>query len=227
MGREPEQDLSWVTPHVMRHTFGSLLAIAGESAVTKLSRRVHRGFRSEVVLSDALLAGWQKLPTKLCRRTRWPLFPSRAIVHADASRRICGNYGSFLLEPGEKGAQAHHVALSGGFGHTAAFLPVESLQIGRLDRRDRCSRSDPARKPFQREFLVFSRKPTEFIPGKFESDEGFDFSLQRPANCEIGTICQFECHAYRVAFLPSFERDRLAFPHREGYAKEASRGGMR
>jgi integrase len=31
MGRELEQDLSWVTPHVMRHTFGSLLAIAGES----------------------------------------------------------------------------------------------------------------------------------------------------------------------------------------------------
>lgn len=25
------QDLSWVTPHIMRHTFGSLLAIAGES----------------------------------------------------------------------------------------------------------------------------------------------------------------------------------------------------
>ena len=31
MGKELEQDLSWVTPHVMRHTFGSLLAIAGES----------------------------------------------------------------------------------------------------------------------------------------------------------------------------------------------------
>jgi site-specific recombinase XerD len=31
MGRELEQDLSWITPHVMRHTFGSLLAIAGES----------------------------------------------------------------------------------------------------------------------------------------------------------------------------------------------------
>ncbi len=31
MGRELGQDLSWVTPHVMRHTFGSLLAIAGES----------------------------------------------------------------------------------------------------------------------------------------------------------------------------------------------------
>ncbi len=33
MGRELGQDLSWVTPHVMRHTFGSLLAIAGESLV--------------------------------------------------------------------------------------------------------------------------------------------------------------------------------------------------
>ncbi|MGA9576222.1 MAG: hypothetical protein WBV90_01255, partial [Terrimicrobiaceae bacterium] len=31
IGKELEQDLSWVTPHVMRHTFGSLLAIAGES----------------------------------------------------------------------------------------------------------------------------------------------------------------------------------------------------
>jgi integrase len=31
MGNELEKDLSWVTPHVMRHTFGSLLAIAGES----------------------------------------------------------------------------------------------------------------------------------------------------------------------------------------------------
>jgi integrase len=31
MSRELGQDLSWVTPHVMRHTFGSLLAIAGES----------------------------------------------------------------------------------------------------------------------------------------------------------------------------------------------------
>jgi site-specific recombinase XerD len=31
MSRELEQNLSWVTPHVMRHTFGSLLAIAGES----------------------------------------------------------------------------------------------------------------------------------------------------------------------------------------------------
>jgi hypothetical protein len=31
MSREFGQDLSWITPHVMRHTFGSLLAIAGES----------------------------------------------------------------------------------------------------------------------------------------------------------------------------------------------------
>ena len=31
MGVELEQDLSWITPHVMRHTFGSPLAIAGES----------------------------------------------------------------------------------------------------------------------------------------------------------------------------------------------------
>jgi site-specific recombinase XerD len=31
MGSQLGQDLSWVTPHVMRHTFGSLLAIAGES----------------------------------------------------------------------------------------------------------------------------------------------------------------------------------------------------
>jgi len=31
MGKELKQDLSWVTPHIMRHTFGSLLAIAGES----------------------------------------------------------------------------------------------------------------------------------------------------------------------------------------------------
>lgn len=31
MGNELAMDLSWVTPHVMRHTFGSLLAIAGES----------------------------------------------------------------------------------------------------------------------------------------------------------------------------------------------------
>ena len=30
MTTELEQDLSWITPHVMRHTFGSLLAIAGE-----------------------------------------------------------------------------------------------------------------------------------------------------------------------------------------------------
>ena len=32
MTTELEQDLSWITPHVMRHTFGSLLAIAGERA---------------------------------------------------------------------------------------------------------------------------------------------------------------------------------------------------
>ena len=32
MGVELEQDLSWITPHVMRHTFGSPLAIAGERA---------------------------------------------------------------------------------------------------------------------------------------------------------------------------------------------------
>jgi len=31
MGKVLEKDLSWVTPHVMRHTFGSLLAMAGES----------------------------------------------------------------------------------------------------------------------------------------------------------------------------------------------------
>jgi site-specific recombinase XerD len=31
MGKEIGQDLSWVTPHIMRHTFASLLAIAGES----------------------------------------------------------------------------------------------------------------------------------------------------------------------------------------------------
>jgi len=31
IGGELKQDLSWMTPHIMRHTFGSLLAIAGES----------------------------------------------------------------------------------------------------------------------------------------------------------------------------------------------------
>jgi len=31
VGGELKQDLSWMTPHIMRHTFGSLLAIAGES----------------------------------------------------------------------------------------------------------------------------------------------------------------------------------------------------
>ena len=31
MGKELETDLMWINPHVMRHTFGSLLAIAGES----------------------------------------------------------------------------------------------------------------------------------------------------------------------------------------------------
>jgi len=31
MGKQLDTDLTWVTPHVMRHTFGSLLAIAGES----------------------------------------------------------------------------------------------------------------------------------------------------------------------------------------------------
>jgi len=31
VGKETGQDLSWLTPHIMRHTFGSLLAIAGES----------------------------------------------------------------------------------------------------------------------------------------------------------------------------------------------------
>ena len=52
--------------------------------------------------------------------------------------------------------------------------------------------------------------PRRFISGKFESDEGFDFSLQGAANRKIATIRQFKCHAYRVAFFPSFERNRLA-----------------
>ena len=158
--------------------------------------------------------GWQLLPA--CQqgisKFRLAILGFRPVIppsHADASCRICGNHGSFLLKPGEKRAQAHHVALSGGFGHTAAFLPIESLQVRRLDRRNRCSRSEPARKPFQRKSLVFGRKPTEFIPGKFERNEGLDFSFQRAPNCEIGTIRQFKCHAYRVTFLPSFERDRL------------------
>ena len=37
MGIELEQDLSWITPHVKRHTFGSLLPIAGER-VAKISK---------------------------------------------------------------------------------------------------------------------------------------------------------------------------------------------
>lgn len=36
IGGNLKQDLSWVTPHIMRHTFGSLLAIAGES-LSKIS----------------------------------------------------------------------------------------------------------------------------------------------------------------------------------------------
>ena len=158
--------------------------------------------------------GWQLLPA--CQqgisKFRLAILGFRPVIpssHADASRRICGNYGSFVLKPGEKRAQAHHVTLSGGFGNTAAFLPVESLQVRRLDRRNRCSRPDPARKPFQRKSLVFGRKPTEFIPGEFERDEGLDFSFQRAPNREIGTICQFQRPAYRVTFLPSFERDGL------------------
>src|SRR6476660_1783789 len=135
-----------------------------------------------------------------------PVIPS---PHADASRRICGNYRSFLLEPRKKRAQAHHVSLSRGFGYTAAFLAVESLQVRRLDRRNSRSRSDPACEPFQRELLVFGRKSTEFVPGKFERDERFDFSLERATNREIGTVRQFKCPAYRVAFVPSFKRDRL------------------
>ena len=78
--------------------------------------------------------GWNLLPTRQqsISKFRLAIFGFRPVIppsHADASRWIRGNYGSFLLEPAEKGAQAHHVTLSGGFGHTAAFLPVESLQI--------------------------------------------------------------------------------------------------
>ena len=165
---------------VFRHNFGWHLSPACQQGITKLWLAIFR-FR--------------------------PVIPSS---HTDAGRWIRGNYGPFLLKPGKKRPQAHHVALSGGFGHTATFLPVESLQIRRLNRRDSRLWSDPAGKPLQRKLFVFSRKSTEFISGKFESDEGFDFSLQGAANRKIRTVCQLECHAYRVAFFPSFERNRLA-----------------
>ncbi|HET7237585.1 MAG TPA: hypothetical protein VFI76_01065, partial [Terrimicrobiaceae bacterium] len=74
------------------------------------------------------------------------------------------------------------------------------------------SRSDPAGKPPQGESFILSRKPAEFVPGKLKRDKRFDFSLQRAANRKIGTVCQFKCHAYRVAFFPSFESNRLANP---------------
>ena len=183
------------------------------TAQSRLKSRVHdKPDHASLVFRHNL--GWQLLPA--CQqgisKFRLAILGFRPVIppsHADASCRIRGNYGSFLLEPGKKRAQAHHVALSGGFGHTAAFLPIESLQVRRLDRRNRCSRSDPARKPFQRKSLVFGRKPTEFIPRKFERDEGLDLSFQRAPNREIGTIRQFKCPAYRVTFLSSFERDRL------------------
>jgi hypothetical protein len=165
---------------VFRHNFDRHLLPACQQSITKFRRAIFR-FR--------------------------PVIPPS---HADAGRWIRGNYGPFLLEPRKKRPQAHHVALSGGFGHTATFLPIEPLQIRCLNRRDSCSRSDPAGKPLQGKPFVLGGKSTEFVPCKFESDEGFDFSLQRSANREIGTIRQFKCHAYRVAFFPSFERNRLA-----------------
>ena len=84
---------------VFRHNFGRHLLPACQQSITKLRLAIFR-FR--------------------------PVIPPS---HTDAGRRIRGNYGPFLLEPGKKRPQAHHVALSGGFGHTATFLPVESLQI--------------------------------------------------------------------------------------------------
>ena len=167
---------------VFRHDFARHLLPASQQGISKLRLAIF-GFR--------------------------PVIPSS---HADASRRIRGDDASFLLKPREKRAQTHHVALSGGLGYAAAFLPVESLQIRCLDRRDWRSRSDPAGKPPQGESFILSRKPAEFVPGKLKRDKRFDFSLQRAADCEIGTVCQFECHAYRVTFLPSFESNRLANP---------------
>jgi Bacterial regulatory proteins, lacI family len=52
---------------------------------------------------------------------------------------------------------------------TTPFLPIESLQIGSFDRRDSRSRPDPARKPSQREFLVFGRKSTELVSSEFKA----------------------------------------------------------
>ena len=158
--------------------------------------------------------GWNPLPTRQQRisKFRFAVFGFRPEIptsHTNATRWIRGNYGSFFLEPAEKGAQAHHVTLSCGFGDTVAFLPVESLQIGSFDRSDRPSRPDPACKPFQCKFLVFGREPTELIAGKFESDEGLDFPSERAPNCEIRTVRQLKRHPYRFPFISSFKRDRL------------------
>ena len=158
--------------------------------------------------------GWYHLPAfkQGISKFRLAILGFRPVIppsHADASRRVGGNNGSFLLEPGEERAQAHHIALSGGFSHAAAFLSVESLQVRCLNRRNWRSRADPAGKPLQCKPLVFRRESTEFISGKLESYEGLDFPLQRPSDCEVGTIRQFKRQAYRVTFLPSFQRNRL------------------
>ena len=158
--------------------------------------------------------GWHSLPARQesISKFRLAILSFRPVIppsHADACRRIRGNYGSFLLEPREKRAQAHHVALSGGFSHTAAFLPIESLQVRGLDRRDGCSRSDPASKPLQRKPLVFSRKSTEFISGKLESNKGFDFSLNVPPIARSGPFASSS--AIRIASPSSRVSSAIVF----------------
>jgi hypothetical protein len=98
------------------------------TAQPRLKSRVHdEAHHACLVLRHNF--GWQLLPTRQesISEFRLAILGFRPVIppsHANASRRICGNYGSFLLEPGEKRAQAHHVALSGGFGHTAAFRRI-------------------------------------------------------------------------------------------------------
>ena len=93
--------------------------------------------------------GWQLLPA--CQQgisKFWlAIHGFRPVVppsHADASCRIRGNYGSFLLEPGKKRAQAHSCSLERWIrSHGRVPTPIESLQIRRLDRRNRCWRPVP------------------------------------------------------------------------------------